>query len=163
MDIGDPRLQKFFDEWSTKRQAGQCLPALHDIDPAILYDMFGWLLLIDVLDKPQRFWVRHQGAEIADRAGYDLTDKHVDEIPVPDYREHAIRQCKKVVASGEPLHLHYSRVLDGRPRSYEALWLPLSDDRSRVTMLACGLIYDSLYGAIAPIGVTLRRARSSST
>jgi hypothetical protein len=34
-------------------------------------------------------------------------------------------------------------VLDGRRRTYEALWLPLADDGSAVTMLLCALVYEN--------------------
>jgi len=45
------------------------------------------------------------------------------------------------------LAVRHNRILDGRIRRYEALWLPLSDDDCTVTMLLCALIYEGPLGA----------------
>src|SRR5580704_3028943 len=99
-------------------------------------------MLVDVLHDPLRFRVRLHGTEMVHEAHYELTGKFLDELPVADYRDYVIEQCKGLISCGEPLVVHHNRILDCRLRQYEALWLPFSDDDRAVTTLLCALIYD---------------------
>jgi hypothetical protein len=53
-----------------------------------------------------------------------------------------MERCEGLVRDGEPLLVRHDRTLDGKPRRYEALWLPLSDDGQHVTKLLAAQIYD---------------------
>ncbi len=117
------------------------MPARRDLDPLDFAYALGYVMLIDVLREPLRFHVRLHGTEITRRVRYDLTGKPLDEIPDPEYRRYAIQRCRALVDAAQPLRLEQDRELDGRIHRYEALWLPLSDDQVRVTMLMCGLVY----------------------
>ena len=99
-------------------------------------------MLVDVLRDPVRFRVRLHGSDMTRRANYDLTGKFLDDLPVADYRDYVINRCKGLIAQGEPILVHHNRVLDGKLRQYEALWLPFSESGIEVSMLLCALIYD---------------------
>jgi len=88
-------------------------------------------------------------------ANYDLTGKFLDDLPLADYRDYVINRCEGLVAGGEPLLMHHNRVLDGKLRQYEALWLPLSENGVEVSMLLCALIYD--LDRISRPGTTVKR------
>ena len=141
-EIREPRLQRLFAYWCAARR-GRPMPARRDLDPLDFPYALGYVMLVDVLREPLRFRVRLHGSEITQRVHYDLTGKLLDDIPDPEYRRYAIKRCRALVAAARPLRLEQDRELDGRIHRYEALWLPLSDDQVRVTMLMCGLVYRS--------------------
>lgn len=139
--ISDPNLRRLYGYW-LERKASRRYPARRDIDPVDLRYILGHMMLVDVLREPLRFRVRLHGANLASRAGYDLTGKSLDAIPDPNYRGYVIRRCEALIASGEPLAVRHDRVIDGWPMPYEALWLPFSDQGTEITMLLCALVYD---------------------
>jgi hypothetical protein len=139
--IGDARLVRLYQYW-LMRKGDRRFPSRRDIDPLDFRYLLGRVLLVDVLHDPLRFRVRLHGTELVQEAQYELTGKFLDELPVADYRDYVIKQCKRLVSCGEPLVVHHDRILDGRLRQYEALWLPLSDNDLAVTTLLCALIYD---------------------
>lgn len=140
--IREPRLARLYGYWLTLR-GNRRFPARRDLDPVDLRYVLGHLILLDVLRDPLRFRYRLHGAEITSTVGYDLTGKLLDEMPDAEYRDYAIQRCGELVETGEPLVIRRDRTLYGRPGSYEALWLPFSEDGTNVTMLVCGLIYDT--------------------
>ena len=139
--IKDERLGRLYEYWLT-RKGNRSFPARRDIDPLEFRYVLGWVMLVDVLHDPLRFRVRLHGSEMVQQAGYELTGKFLDELPDAEYRDYVIEQCRGLVSRSEPLVIHHNRVLDGRLRRYEALWLPFSDDDRTVDMLLCALIYD---------------------
>ena|SRR5689334_10833774 len=140
-ELRDTRLRRLYDYWSTCRGQRRW-PARRDIDPLEFRYVLGNVMLLDVLADPLRFRVRLHGDNMARRAGYDLTGKLLDELPITDYRTYVTERCKALIDTGEPTVVRRDRVLDNRTRRYEALWLPFSDDGRRITMLLCALIYD---------------------
>lgn len=140
--IREPRLARLYAYWLGLK-GDRRFPARRDLDPVDLRYVLGHLLLLDVLRDPLRFRYRLHGAEITSRVGYDLTGKLLDEMPDLEYRDYAIRRCQELAENGEPLVIRRDRTLYGKPGSYEALWLPFSEDGVNVTMLLCGLIYDT--------------------
>jgi hypothetical protein len=138
--IRDPRLRRFYDYCEARKGADRFL-ARRAIDPLDFPYLLGNIMLVDVLREPLRFRVRLHGANLAARATYDLTGKLMDEVPITDYRRYVIARCEGLVETGEPILVHHNRIIDGRSRQYEALWLPLSDTGVDVTMLLCALIY----------------------
>jgi hypothetical protein len=139
--IQDSRLCRLYEYWLTKKGERR-FPARCDIDPLDFGYVLGHVLLLDVVREPLRFRVRVHGTEMATRAGYDLTGKFLDDLPVTEYRHYVRERCERLVRDGEPLLVQHHRMLDGRSRQYEALWLPFSGDGRNVTMLLCGMIYD---------------------
>jgi hypothetical protein len=140
-DIRQPRLRRLYDYW-TERKGARRFPVRRDIDPVEFSYLLGDILLIEVLRDPLRFRARVHGSNLAARAEYELTGKLLDDLPINDYRNYVIERCRVLVETGAPVVVHHDRVLDGRPRRYEALWLPISEDGVNVTMLLCALIYE---------------------
>jgi hypothetical protein len=140
--IQDSRLRRLYQYWLTKR-GDRRFPARGDIDPLDFGYVLGHIMLLDVLRDPLRFRVRVHGSEMAIKAGYDLTGKFLDDLPITDYRRYVRERCEGLVRDGQPVLVWHNRTLDGCTRRYEALWLPFSEDGQQVTMLLCALVYDS--------------------
>jgi hypothetical protein len=149
-DLHDVRLRDLYDYWSARRE-GRRWPARRDIDPVEFRYLLGNVILVDVRHDPVRFRVRLHGDKLARLAGYDLTGKLLDELPVREHREFAIARCGALVASGEPAVSQHECLLIDRPRQYEALWLPFSEDGERVTMLLGALVYNERGGVMLDV------------
>src|SRR3954469_17894074 len=139
-EIVEPRLQKLYAYWTGVRGTRR-LPARRDLDPLDFAYMLGHVMLIDVLRDPLRFRVRLHGSEMTMRARYDLTGKFLDDMPPGTFRGYVIERCRGLVEHAQPVRAEQDRTIDGRIHRYEALWLPLSDDGSTVSMLMLGLVY----------------------
>jgi len=140
--IREARLHRLYAYWQ-ERKGDRRMPARRDIDPIDFAYLLGNIMLIDVIRDPLRFRVRLHGTALVRLSAYELTGKLLDELPDTAYRAYAIERCRGLVESGEPAIISHDRVLDGRRRNYEALWLPLADDSSAVTMLLCALVYEN--------------------
>jgi hypothetical protein len=143
LPVNDPGLLRLYEYWLARKGARR-LPSRRDIDPLDFPYLLGNIMLLDVVREPLRFRVRLHGTEMARRAAYDLTGKMLDELPISDYRSYVIQRCASVVESREPAFVEHDRVLDGRRRRYQALWLPLSEDGETVSMLLCALVYQDV-------------------
>ena len=141
-DIAHPKLRRLYEYWDSKR-AGRKMPARADLDSLEMSFIFGSLILVDVIDGlPLRFHIRLHGTNLSQRAGYELTGKMLDELPVPEYRALAQQSFTRVVTTGEVVHGKRDRIFGGRFARYETVIMPLSDDGARVDRLLIGLIYD---------------------
>jgi hypothetical protein len=140
-EIASPLRRRLYEYWDEKR-AGRAMPARADIDPVEMAFALGNIILADVLDEvPPRFRIRLHGTTLVQYAGYDLTGKMLDDMPLPEFRERARQSFSKVARDGEPLHLAADRVIDERMRRYETMLMPLSSDGTRVDMLLIGMVY----------------------
>jgi hypothetical protein len=140
-EIINPRLRRLYQYWCDRR-GDRRFPARSDIDPLDLAFLLGNLILIDVIDgDPPGFFIRLHGTNLAQRAGYELTGKMLNELPINEFRQLAMQTFTWVAKTGEPFRGRRDRVLDERPRHYETLILPLSRNGERVDMLLAGLIY----------------------
>jgi hypothetical protein len=140
-EIRDERLLRLYRYWVERRGARR-FPGRADIDPLDFPYLLGNIMLLDVVEtSPPGFRVRLHGSNMVTRAGYDLTGKMLDELPIPEYRNYVMKRCKGLVKTGTPIVVQHDRVLGSQPQRYEALWLPLSSDGTSVTMLLCALIY----------------------
>ncbi len=139
--VQDSRLRQLYDYWLAKK-GDRRFPSRAHIDPLDFAYVLGHVSLLDVIRDPLRFRFRVHGTEMVRRAGYDLTGKFLDDLPISDFRRYVCERCEGLVRDGEPLLVRHNRPLHGRTRQYEALWLPLSDDGENVTMLLCAIIYD---------------------
>jgi hypothetical protein len=141
-DIRDARLRRLYEYWLEKKGQRR-FPSRRDIDPVDFPYVLGHVILFDVLRDPLRFRVRVHGTGMVAKAGYDLTGKFLDALPITDYRRYVLARCETLVRDGDPLLVWHDRTLDGKQRRYEALWLPLSNDGQHVTMLLAAMIYDA--------------------
>lgn len=141
-DIAHPKLKRLYEYWDGKR-SGRRMPARADLEPLDLTFIFGNVILVDVVDEvPPRFRVRLHGTNLVQRAGYELTGKMLDELPVAGFRDLANQSFTHVATTGAPFHTRRDRIIDGRFARYETVIMPLSDDGERVNRLLIGLVYD---------------------
>jgi hypothetical protein len=141
-DIKNPKLRQLYEYWDGKRGERQ-MPSRADLDPLDMTYAMGNVILVDVTDEtPQRFHIRLHGTNLAERAGYELTGKMLDELPVTEFRGLAQQSFTHVARTGAMLHLDRDRLIDGRARRYETIIMPLSTDGARVDRLLIGLVYD---------------------
>jgi hypothetical protein len=139
--IVNPLLQRLFAYWDAKRAGGR-RPSRSDIEPLELGYILGNLILVEVVGRdPMRFRIRLHGTNLARRAGYELTGKMLDKLPITEFRTLAQQSFTTTVTTGEPFHTSRDRVLDGKRQRYEAVMLPLFDEAGQVNMLLIGLIY----------------------
>jgi hypothetical protein len=156
--IEHPDLRTLYDYWA-ERRCGRRWPTRGDINPLDLKFALGNLSLIDVARDPLRFTFRLTGTLFSQRLGMDLTGKTVDDIPDPAYRDEVNAAYKKVVDSGEPSVVLGERLIDGQPRRFETLRLPLSEDGKSVTMI----VICALYFGSPPTAPVLQRGTSGFT
>ena len=141
-DIAHPKLRRLHEYWVEKRGERK-MPSRVDIDPLDIIYIVGNVILVDVIDgDPLRFHIRLHGTNLAERVGYELTGKMLDELPVDDFRALAQQSFSWVATKAQPLHSRRDRIIGGRFARYETVIMPLSDDGERVSRLLIGLIYD---------------------
>lgn len=142
--IRHPDLLRLYDYWETRRR-GRSFPARADLDPVEFRFALGNVTLIDVLYDPLRFRFRLVGSLMAQRMGWDLTGRMVDAVPDAQYRESVIQGFRKVVEIRRPNTTLYERDIDGKPRRFQVLRLPLAADGETIDMLLlCPMFFDAL-------------------
>jgi hypothetical protein len=141
-EISNPKLRRLYEYWSQQR-GDRKWPARADLDPVDMSFVLGNVILVEVLaGTPAPYRIRLHGSTLAQRVGYDLTGKMLDDMPVPEFRDLSRRSFDKVVRTGEPLLVVANRMVDDRMQHYESILLPLSNGGESVDMLMVGLVYD---------------------
>jgi hypothetical protein len=142
--IRHPDLLRLYDYWLS-RHRGDLLPSRQDLDPADFKFAVGNVTLIDVLHEPVRFRFRLIGSLMAQRMGWDLTGKLVDEVPDAEYREVLLTAYRQMLTSRQPSTTLYERLIDGKMRRFEVLRLPLAADGKTIDMLLlCPMYFEPL-------------------
>lgn len=142
--IRHPNLVRLYDYWAERRR-GRTFPSRQDIDPVELRFAIGNMTLLDVLHDPVRFRFRLVGTLMAQRMGFDHTGKMIDEITDVEYRDSLITAYRQIIDGRRPSTVLYERVIDGKPRRFEVLRLPLSADGDTINMLLlCPQYFDPL-------------------
>lgn len=137
-------LRRLYDYW-VSRHHGDLLPSRQDIDPADFKFALGVVTLIDVLYEPLRFRFRLIGSVMAQRMGWDLTGRMVDDVPDAEYRESLVAAYRQMVADRQPSSTLYERQMDGKNRRFEVLRLPLASDGKTIDMLLlCPMYFEPL-------------------
>jgi hypothetical protein len=132
--IVDPLLDRLFGYWN-KQRGFRLMPSRADIDPVEMRFILGHLMLIDVQRPPLEFRIRLQGTKFAWWVGGEFTGRMLDELPSPELRALAREYLTTVVETRAPFHNLGDRILDGIPRRFEVLILPLSGSSAAVDML----------------------------
>jgi hypothetical protein len=138
--IADPEIRRFVAYWREKR-GGAEFPARADLDPIDFRYVLGDVVLIRVSHAPPgsrwpwEFHYRLVGANLVERDGYDLTNKSLDELPEPEYRERVRASFIEVCETRAPIHRIRELFLDHRARRYEAVVLPLASNGHDIDML----------------------------
>ncbi len=138
MQLNTPALRQLYEDWNCWRGERK-FPAREDLDPLQLKYMLGNLWVFAVSYNPLRFLVRIHASARAERMGFDLTGKSLDELPDDEYREYMRANLIEVLKRRAP----YSEIVDpanlvkafGR---VEVLVLPFSSDGQTIDMLAAG-------------------------
>lgn len=137
-----PNLQRLYDYWTLKCGIRK-MPSRDDIDPLDITYIFGNVTLVDVIEgEAPRFRIRLLGTNLAQRAGYELTGKILDELPATEFRTLVEQRWNEVAGSGVALKCGRDAVFDERSYRYKSVILPLSPDGEAVNMLMVALIYD---------------------
>jgi hypothetical protein len=138
--ILDPKIRRFVEYWRGKRGAGE-FPARADLDPIDFRYVLGDVALINASRAPVgsrwpwEFHYRLIGAALVERDGYDLTNKPLDALPEPEYRERVRASFIEVCETRTPIHRIRELFLDRRPRRYEAVVMPLASNGHDIDML----------------------------
>jgi hypothetical protein len=138
MELDKPTLRKLQAYWEDKR-ADRPYPGREDIDPLDLRFIIGSLLLIDIEPEPLRFRYRLFGTEIAQRQGFDMTGKYLDQHPWPELAAMARQTYIGVIESGKPALIQRHGLIDDQYVDHLSLILPLG--HSRVEMLLAGVVF----------------------
>lgn len=133
-DIVSPPLLRLLAYWEGRRGTRRW-PARRDIDPLDFPYVLGNVALVDVLAEPMRFRVRLFGDNLVRRIGVEITGKMLDEVPLPELRDHFARRCRQIVERGTPYRTSGEYFIDNRLLQHELVVLPLSDDDQQINML----------------------------
>jgi hypothetical protein len=138
--IVDPEIRRFIAYWRGKCGAAE-FPARADLDPIDFRYVLGDVALIQASRTPAgshwpwEFHYRLVGAGLVERDGYDLTNKSLDALPEPEYRERVRASFIEVCETRAPIHRIRELILDHRVRRYEAVVLPLASNGHDIDML----------------------------
>lgn len=138
--IVDPGIRRFVEYWRTKRGDAR-FPARAALDPVDFAYVLGDVVLIETAKSPPnstfpwRFRYRLIGSNVVTRDGYDLTNKTLDELPEPEYRERIRTTWTEVCETGIPAHYIRDLFLDHRWRCYEVVVMPLATNGQDIDML----------------------------
>lgn len=145
--LSDPRLHRFFAYLQGKR-GDRAFAARRDIDPLEFGYILGNVVLLDVQHEPLRFRYRLVGSVLSSGAGYDLTGSYVDAHPDVEYRAYVLARYRETVAFRRPTGGTYDLFIGSKPRQYQCLRVPLSDDGETINMIIAAF----LLGTPAPAG-----------
>jgi hypothetical protein len=133
-ELTAPPLLRLLDYWETKRGPRR-FPSRRDIDPLDFVYILGNVGLIDVLREPLRFRIRLFGENLVHKIGVEVTGKLLDELPLPELRDHFTLRCRQIVERGAPYRTRGDYFLDEHSSLHELLVLPLSEDGAEISML----------------------------
>lgn len=133
-ELTAPPLLRLLDYWEKKR-AARLWPARRDIDPLDFPYVLGNVALLEVMRQPLRFRVRLFGDNLVRKIGLEITGKMLDEVPLPQLRDHLAQRCREIVERGAPYRTKGDYFMDERQSQHELLVLPLSEDGQAIDML----------------------------
>ena len=139
LEITDPLIGRFYQYWLEKRGSGR-YPARAALDPIDFRYALPDVVLVEVHRSSQSteglgFHYKVMGTNIVSIDGYDLTNKTLEDLPEPEYRERIRKTWTEVYDTGEPRYYVRDVILDHRIRRYEVLALPLASDGETIDML----------------------------
>lgn len=138
--IHDPDIRRFVEYWLSKR-GGHSYPSRAALDPLEFRYVLGNVVIIEAQPPPAgsgerwRYRYRLIGANIVARDGYDLTNKTLEDMPDPEYRERVRTTWTDVCKTGIWAHHTRELFLDGRLRRYEVIVMPLASNGEDIDML----------------------------
>lgn len=124
----DPDLARVRVYWESLKRGENNMPFWDDFRTASLPDLSDKLVLIDVIEKPERFRLNFLGQQVTDRYGEAIVGKFVDELTLNSPLEYLPSQCSATVESRMPsFYQHGSgeKRESGGAGSYSRLLLPM--------------------------------------
>jgi hypothetical protein len=127
----DPDLARVRDYWDSLKRRDADMPFWDDFKTSSLPDLSDRLVLIDVVEQPQRFRLNCLGQQLADQYGGVISGKIVDELELKSPLEYLPSQCSATVESRAPT---FYQPGSGEVRqsqgaaSYSRLLLPMWGD-----------------------------------
>src|SRR3546814_20892110 len=134
-EIFYPVLGRWYDDWDDKRGARR-RPCRKDIDPVELRDLLGFINLVDVREDPRDYRIRLMGTKTKPIVGSDITGKRYSEID-PKRKFYFIGEAYTLcIGQATPVLVEADLGFLGRQHlEFARLYLPLSDDGSRINMV----------------------------
>ena len=133
-----PMLARLY-AWWLAAHGDTGLPSWAAFDPMEHRYLLGKAVVVDVAETAPRFRFRLVGTAITSAFGYDLTGRHVEDMPEPEYRRAVLASYTRAAESRQPLLTVRDGTLDGRPRRYEGLVLPFAADGRTVDRLVSAM------------------------
>ena len=148
-------LAAFFDYWDARR-GNREMPSRQDIDPADIPQLLPHIALIDVVEGGARFRYRLVGTAVVDGFNRNLTNRHADELDIPQVSRDAVHiQYRAVLRKRRPIYLrNVYRLPSGATAMTRRVLAPLSPDGKAITMIIAALVFD--YGAALSEAIPLR-------
>jgi hypothetical protein len=143
LPISDTRLTAVFDYWRGK-STGLRLPRRRDIDPVDIPKLLPILMVVEVLPSG-RYRYRLIGTENDDAFGMNATGRYLDEVlPGPEYKRHVLALYNECVRTRRALYsecLFISPEHRAAERHIKVLFMPLSDDGSRINQILVAQVF----------------------
>jgi hypothetical protein len=157
VSIASPRLKQLLSDWESWRR-GREFPSRADFSPLDLKYILGNLSLLNVTYNPLRFRYRVHATNLSQRMIKDMTNKSIDDIPVPDHAKLARSHLTEVVQRRVPVVCtHDSQFPDDHlPHDCEVLGLPLSSDGKTIDMLMSAMVWGREEWTASPLALMQR-------
>lgn len=132
----DPKIQQAYAYWH-RIHPSRRLPGRQHLDPTDIPQLLGYTRLLDIVGQPPRFMVRLIGTRFAERLGYDITGRFLDEV-FEDFEGSSFqRRLVQTVESGKPI---WSRgpirwFCQESYRTVERIHFPLARDGKTIDMI----------------------------
>ncbi len=133
-----PRFRRLADYLAAKAPPGH-LPGRQHIDPAEIYDIAPYVMMIDVIreeGREPRYRIRLMGTEVVALQGANGTGKFADEILTDPEGIKIIRRYDEILRTRQPQYRRGTVATVGRTHMhYERIAFPLARDGENVDML----------------------------
>ena len=132
-----PFARMALDYWNAKRGA-RPMPSRRDLDPIEMKPFLPQVMLLEVIEGGQDFHCRVIGSDIRERIGFEMTGRRLSELNgEPAVVRAIMEEYREVVRLRRPTAARHNFVnrVTGRPKVYERLTTPLSDDGEAINML----------------------------
>ncbi len=137
--LGCEEFALLLEYWNSLKGGAQAV-SINQIDPIMMKENLGYLLLLDVIESGQDFRYRVYGSKIADLKGVDHTGKLLSDAVTDTNSALFLIACyRAVVRRSLPL---FNRYAVASPTSQTSEWrrliLPLADDHGAISRLLIG-------------------------
>jgi hypothetical protein len=132
----DPKIREAFAYWC-RIQPSQGLPGRQHFDPTDVPQLLGCTRLLDIVGQPPMFKVRLIGTKFAERLGYDITGRFLDEVFEGFDGSNFQRRLVDTIKSRKPI---WSRgpirwFCQESYRNVERIHFPLARDGATIDMI----------------------------